>query len=124
MEKKKYQVFVSSTFRDLEDERREVIQTLLEGDYIPSGMELFYASNDEQFSYIKKVIDNCDYYVLIIGGRYGSINSSTGFSFTEQEYDYAIEKNIPVLAFIHRNPASFPPDVVDQIGRASCRERV
>lgn len=114
MEKKKYQVFVSSTYKDLVEERREVIQTLLEGDFIPAGMELFYASNDEQFEYIKKVIDNCDYYVLIIGGRYGSINPSTGISFTEQEYDYAIEKNIPVLAYIHPKPEKyFPRDVID-----------
>ena len=63
-------------------------------------MELFPASDTEQFSYIKKVIDECDYYVLIIGGRYGSVDSE-GISFTEKEYEYAIETNKIVLAFVH-----------------------
>lgn len=100
---KRYQVFISSTFSDLQEERREVIETLMQMDCIPAGMELFPASNDEQFEFIKRVIDDCDYYVLIIGGRYGSI-SYEGISYTEKEYDYALSKNIPVLSFIHGNP--------------------
>lgn len=109
----RYQIFISSTYLDLQQERQEVIQALLEADYIPSGMELFNASNDAQFEYIKKVIDDCDYYVLIIGGRYGSLNPRTGKSFTEQEYDYALERGIPILAFIHKEPEKFPTEFID-----------
>lgn len=69
-------------------------------DCIPAGMEAFVATDDEQFNVIKRVIDLCDYYVLIIGKRYGSINQKTNISYTEMEYDYAKEKGIPVLAFI------------------------
>jgi hypothetical protein len=69
----RYQVFVSSTYADLKDERRAVIQTLMGMDCIPAGMEIFPASDEEQFSFIRKIIDDCDYYLLIIGGRYGSI---------------------------------------------------
>ena len=47
---KRYQVFVSSTFEDLQEERKEVMQALLELDCIPSGMELFPASNAEKFA--------------------------------------------------------------------------
>ena len=64
-----YQVFVSSTFTDLQEERKEVMQALLELDCMPAGMELFPASNDDQWTLIKRVIDACDYYLLIIGGR-------------------------------------------------------
>ena len=64
---KRYQVFISSTFRDLELERQEVMHALLELDCIPSGMELFPAANETQWNLIKKVIDDCDYYVLVIG---------------------------------------------------------
>lgn len=74
----------------------------MRADWIPAGMEAFVATNDEQFSVIKKVIDLCDYYILIIGKRYGSINESTGISYTEMEYDYAVSKDIPILAFILR----------------------
>lgn len=109
----RYQVFLSSTFKDLKEERKCIIESLLNAKHIPSGMEMFSASNDEQFKYIKKIIDNCDYYILIIGARYGSINKTSGLSFTEQEYDYAILKNIPVLAFLHDNPYNLPKEKRD-----------
>lgn len=114
---KRYQVFVSSTFTDLKEERKAIIEGLLNAKYIPAGMEMFAASNDEQFKYIKKIIDTCDYYVLIVGARYGTINPSTGKSFTEQEYDYAIEKGIPVLAFLHDNPYNLPVEKRDDENR-------
>lgn len=99
MDNRKYQVFISSTYTDLIEERKKVLDVLLMADCIPAGMEAFVATDIEQFEVIKKVIDLCDYYVLIIGQRYGSINPQTGISYTEMEYDYAIEKNIPVLVF-------------------------
>ena len=63
---KKYQVFVSSTYEDLQMERQEVMHALLELDCIPSGMELFPAANEDQWTLIKGVIDDCDYYLVII----------------------------------------------------------
>ena len=96
---KKYQVFISSTFKDLYEERKKVLDLLLMADCIPTGMEAFVATDEEQFNVIKKVIDLCDYYILIIGGRYGSLNEGTGISYTEMEYNYAISKGIPVLVF-------------------------
>src|SRR5690554_2397798 len=95
----KYQVFLSSTFTDLSKERKQVLDILLMADCIPAGMESFVATDEEQFNVIKKVINLCDYYILIIGKRYGTINASTGISYTEMEYNYAIEKGIPVLVF-------------------------
>lgn len=100
---KKYQVFVSSTYTDLVDERKEVIQALLELDCIPVGMEMFPAADDDQWTLIKRLIDDCDYYILIVGGRYGSLNSE-GISYTQMEYEYAGSKNIPVISFLHKNP--------------------
>ena len=86
---KKYQVFISSTYTDLIEERKKVLDILLMADCIPAGMEAFVATDAEQFEVIKKVIDLCDYYVLILGRRYGSINADTGISYTEMEYEYA-----------------------------------
>jgi hypothetical protein len=102
---KRYQVFVSSTYADLKEERQQVIQTLMEMDCIPAGMELFPASDEDQFNFIKRVIDDCDYYILVIGGRYGSLTPQ-GISYTEQEFDYAIEKGLRVVAFLHGDPES------------------
>lgn len=84
-----------------------MIQTLMEMDCIPSGMELFPAADEEQWEFIKRVIDDCDYYLLIIGGRYGS-TTPEGVSYTEKEYDYAIEKGIKVVALLHANPDEIP----------------
>ncbi|MDV4178104.1 DUF4062 domain-containing protein [Rhizobium brockwellii] len=102
---KRYQVFVSSTFRDLEAERQEVMHALLEMDCLPAGMELFPAANEEQWDLIKKVIDDSDYYVLIVGGRYGSTGPE-GLSYTEMEYRYALSIDKPTIAFLHRDPGN------------------
>jgi hypothetical protein len=102
---RRYQVFVSSTFKDLVPERQEVIQALLELDCIPAGMELFPASDDDRWTLIRKVIDDCDYYIVIVAGRYGSVDSE-GVSYTEREYDYAVETGKPVMGFVHAEPGA------------------
>jgi hypothetical protein len=102
------QVFVSSTYLDLKEERRAVIQGLLEADCIPAGMELFPASDNEKWDLIKGVIDDCDYYVLIIGGRYGSIDPDSELSYTEMEFDYAASTGKPIMAFLHGESGSIP----------------
>lgn len=110
---KKYQVFVSSTYEDLREERQEVMHALLELDCIPSGMELFPAADEDQWSLIKGVIDECDYYILILGGRYGSI-SPDGIGYTEMEYQYALEKGKPIIAFLHKDPDSLAKKKTEQ----------
>lgn len=102
---RRYQVFVSSTYEDLREERQEIMQALLELDCIPAGMELFPATDDDQWTLIKRVIDECDYYIVIVAGRYGSIGPK-GISYTEQEYRYAIETGKPVIAFLHKSPTA------------------
>lgn len=104
---KRYQIFVSSTYADLKDERQQVLQALMEMDCIPAGMELFPAADEEQWEFIKKVINDCDYYLLIIGGRYGSVTSD-GISYTEKEFDYAIQIGLKVVALIHGSPDDIP----------------
>jgi uncharacterized protein DUF4062 len=107
MSETRYQVFVSSTFTDLREERRQVQQALLQMDCIPAGMELFPATDEEQWEFIRKVIEDCDYYIVLIAGRYGS-TTTEGISYTEREFDYAVERAIPILAFLHGDPESIP----------------
>jgi Holliday junction DNA helicase RuvB subunit len=101
--KRRYQVFVSSTFEDLKEERRHVLQALLETKCIPTGMELFPASSEDRWDLIKRVIDDCDYYLVIVAGRYGS-RGLEGTSFTEMEFDYAAASGKSIIAFYHSNP--------------------
>jgi hypothetical protein len=101
------QVFVSSTFLDLASERRAVTEALLALDCIPAGMELFPASDTDAWNWIKREIDDSDYYIVIIADRYGS-RDKNDLSYTENEYDYAVEKGKPVLAFLNAAPDSVP----------------
>lgn len=102
---KRYQVFVSSTYEDLQDERREVMHALLSLNCIPTGMELFPAADEQSWELIKQFIAGCDYYIVIVGGRYGS-KGPDGRSYTEMEYDYAVGAGLPVLAFLHKEPGN------------------
>ena len=109
---KRYQIFISSTYQDLQDERQEVLKSILKLRHIPVGMEHFVATNKEQFTYIKKLLDETDYYVVIVGNRYGS-QTEDGVSYTEKEFDYAVSLGIPVIACIHSDPNSLPVNKSD-----------
>jgi hypothetical protein len=98
--KKKLQIFISSTFSDLQVERQSAVEAVLRAGHIPAGMELFSAGNESQLEIIKRWIDESDVYMLILGGRYGSIESKSGLSYTEIEYNYALEKGKPVFAIV------------------------
>lgn len=102
---RRHQVFVSSTFNDLKNERSEIMQALLELDCFPAGMELFPATSATAWELIKGVIDDSDYYCLVIGGRYGSVDAE-GVGYTEKEYDYAIDQGKPVMVFLHKAPGT------------------
>lgn len=106
---KRYQVFVSSTFTDLKDERQGVLKAILELDHMPAGMELFPATDASAWQLIKDVIDASDYYVLIVGGRYGSLDE-TGIGYTEKEYDHAVATKKPVVPLLHEKPDNLPRD--------------
>ena len=95
--KKKLQVFISSTYKDLQDERQAAVEAVLSTNNIPAGMELFKAGNNSQWETIKRWINDSDVYMLILGGRYGSIEPTSKKSYTHLEYEYAISQNIPVL---------------------------
>jgi hypothetical protein len=110
--KKKYQIFVSSTFEDLKAERELVIKAILEMGHIPVGMEMFSAGDEQQWKLIQTQIDDCDYYIIISAFRYGSLDGEIGY--TEKEYDYAVQKELPVLGFVIEEGVSWPADKVDK----------
>lgn len=92
-------IYLSSTYSDLVEERRAVIDTLLSLKQMPMGYEYMPASNSSPFEIAQKYIDESDYIIMIIGERYGA-SDTNGVSYVEAEYNYALSKNIPVLVFL------------------------
>lgn len=97
---RKLQVFVSSTFTDLIAERQAAVEAILSTGNIPAGMELFAAGDQSQMEVIKEWIRESDVYLLILGSRYGSIEPTTGKSYTHLEYEYALEIDKPHFAVV------------------------
>ena len=113
---KKYQIFISSTFDDLKEERQKVRDTILSMYQFPIGMEMFSAADEEQWNIIKETIDSSDYYVVIIAQRYGSIienGADKGISYTQKEFLYAKKQGIPILAFIMDDSVPVTSDKVE-----------
>lgn len=102
--KTRYVVFVSSTYTDLVEERQAVSKALLRSDCFPSQMENWPAMDAEQMEAIRQLIDECDYYLVVSAGKYGSIDPATGKSYTELEYDYARSIGKPMIRLLHKDP--------------------
>jgi hypothetical protein len=109
---KKYTIFVSSTQQDLKTERDAVAKAILELGHFPVGMEMFSAADEQQWQLIQRQIQQCDYYIVIVAHRYGSMAGTV--SYTEREYDYASEVGVPTLGFMLQEDASWPADRIDR----------
>jgi len=117
----KLQIFVSSTYLDLKDERQSAVESILRAGHIPAGMELFTSGDQTQWTIIKRWIDACDIYVLILGGRYGAIEPNSGLSYTELEYDYALANNKPYFSIVINDQAL--EDKIQKIGIKNATEQ-
>ncbi|PMS29647.1 uncharacterized protein DUF4062 [Trinickia symbiotica] len=95
---KKYQVFISSTYMDMKAERQAAVEAILDAGHIPAGMELFSASDKKQIEVIKGWIDRSDIFMLILGGRYGSVEPESGKSYIHLEYEHAVQTGKPFFA--------------------------
>jgi hypothetical protein len=100
MSSKKLQVFVSSTYTDLLAERQAIVEAILMAGHIPAGMELFAAGDKSQLEAIRRWIKESDVFMVILGGRYGSIEEGSGKSYVQLEYEYALEQDKPVFAAV------------------------
>ncbi|WP_086347701.1 DUF4062 domain-containing protein [Candidatus Enterococcus clewellii] len=96
---RKLQVFISSTYTDLKKERQKAVEAILSSGDIPAGMELFQAGDDSQKELIQEWIEESDVYMLLLGGRYGSVDE-TGQSYTEWEYRQAQKLGKPMFALV------------------------
>jgi len=109
---KRYQVFISATYTDLKEERGVLLQTLPALSCLPSTFEAHTQSLSTMVN-IRRRIDESDYYVLLLGSRYGSLMPS-GVSYTHMEYVYAATKQKPMLILMHESPELRPLELQEQ----------
>lgn len=107
-------VFVSSTYVDLKNQRKAIQEGLISYGYFPLAMELFPSKYTDAYTHIKQEIDRTSYYILVLGNRYGSYKPDTEISFTEHEYEYAQSKGLKVLAFVCSDLSQLDKDVADK----------
>jgi hypothetical protein len=92
MNKRKLQIFLSSTYEDLIDHRLAAMEAVLAAGHIPAAMEQFSPGDETAWEKIQAWIDESDAFILILGGRYGSIEPTSGKSYVQLEYEYGQEK--------------------------------
>ncbi|MEY9094449.1 DUF4062 domain-containing protein [Paenibacillus sp. RC84] len=96
--RKKLQVYISSTFNDLIEERHTAVEAILQAGHIPAGIEQFFKESPMKIR--KRWIDESDVYILILGGFYGLTLPDESKSYTHWEYEYAGEAGKPRFAFV------------------------
>lgn len=116
----KLKVFVSSTCYDLESERkklREFIEKMGYESVFSEYNEVFYSPDEHTHVSCVKAVDDCDFFVYLIGGRFGgtAVNEVNDLlpnrkdykgdkiSITQAECLRAIQKNIPRFVFIKKD---------------------
>ena len=92
-------IFISSVGKGLKQERQAAISQVLKLGDRPIGMEHFGSSIDPPLEECLSQLADADLMILILGTYYGSIHSATGISYTENEFRYAKQSGIDVLAF-------------------------
>lgn len=93
-------IFISSTFTDLQQHRKSVWEILEKYDVHVLGMEQFGARTEAPIQTCLNAVERADIYIGIIAYRRGSVNSDTGKSFTQMEYEKAVELNKEVLIYL------------------------
>lgn len=100
-------VFISSTFVDLKEERKKVWNSLEKFDVTVKGMEQFGARTSNPLATCISEVEQSDIYVGIIGMRYGSEEPNSGKSYSQLEYEKAVEQEKEILIYLideHSSP--------------------
>lgn len=96
--RKKLQIYISSTYYDLIEERHTAVEAVLQAGHIPAGIEQSFKESPMKIR--KRWIDESDVYVLILGGFYGLTLPDESKSYIHWEYEYAGEAAKPRFAFV------------------------
>ena len=109
-------VFISSTSGALDLYRAAAVDACRRHGLTPVHMESFSADPHWPVAVCRREVETCDLLVLLLGERYGDRPPGESRSYTELEYRWAIERDMPVLAFVADEtfPRPLPPrDVLE-----------
>ena len=99
--KRKYKVFISSSFEDLKDHRNRLMLKTLKLGHIPAGMELFQPGESQSLDVIEKEILSSDIFVILVGAALGSpIDNSDTLTYTMKEFEIAEQAGLPIIPFL------------------------
>jgi len=107
-------VFLSSTYLDLIEHRKAVVNSLRTMGEEVKHMEIFGARDEEPTEASLEELDKCDVLVGVYAYRYGTVPKGTKTSVTEQEYLQAAKKGIPILVFVVDENHPWPPKSMDK----------
>lgn len=106
-------VFVSSTFFDLAQVRDDLSSTITELGHVPVMSELSSFAVIPSLNTIenckRNVRDNTDLFILIVGGRRGSVDSASAKSITAVEYETAVQSGLDIFIFISETVLALLP---------------
>lgn len=98
----RYQIFISTSGRDMQPERMVLSQTLVGMGFFAWGLE---HRTPLTTTLARRQIDECDYVILLLGSQYGE-QSISGVSYLSLEYEYALSQAKPIIVFMHEKPES------------------
>jgi hypothetical protein len=107
-------VFLSSTYLDLIEHRKAVVQALRTMGEDVEHMEIFGARYEEPTEASLEELDKCDVLVGVYAYRYGTVPEGTKTSVTEQEYLHATKEGISILIFVVDENHAWPPKLMDK----------
>jgi hypothetical protein len=99
-------VFISSPFDKLQEERKAVQRAIARMSLNPVAMEHFGSYPGAPISRCIQLVSGSDYFVLIVGDDLGTPVPGSARTYTEQEYDAAVEFGIPILTYFRNGAAS------------------
>lgn len=99
-QERRYQVFLCTSGIDMQPERIALQQALAGLGFFCWGPEI---RTPQSTTFARRQIDDCDYFILLLGGRYGDLTAS-GVSYLHLEYIYAVTKQKPILVLLHADP--------------------
>lgn len=121
MEKKMIKIFLSSTYRDLKEERQAIERQINRLKQTFIGMEYFSASDEMPVERSLRALSRADLVIFVVAHRYGTIDQDSDISIVEVEYNKAWELRKPVMIYFRDESVPILPENFEQAPAAQAK---